>query len=99
VHTRDISNNLKLYRAEIFKGLKIDQPGFAANAETGLKPLLSGYDICEVPISWINRTIEMGVSSFHIRKAGPGYMGVLANVVFDAWRGRQKIVRAEESIS
>ncbi len=98
-HMRDISNNLKLYRGEIFKGLEIEQPGFAANAETGLKPLLSGYDICEVPISWINRTIEMGVSSFHIRKAAPGYIGVLAKLVFDAWRGRQKLVRAREASS
>jgi dolichol-phosphate mannosyltransferase len=67
-HMRDISNNLKLYHSEIFKTIDIDQPGFAANAETGLKPLLSGYDIREVPISWINRTIDMGVSSFRIRK-------------------------------
>jgi dolichol-phosphate mannosyltransferase len=96
---RDISNNLKLYRAEIFKSIQIDQPGFAANAETGLKPLLSGYDIREVPISWINRTIEMGVSTFRIAKVAPGYAGALAQVVFDAWRGRQKMVRARESNS
>jgi len=98
-HMRDVSNNLKLYRAEIFKGLEIEQPGFAANAETGLKPLLSGYDICEVPISWINRTIEMGVSSFHIRKVASGYIGVLAKAVSDTWRGRQRAVRAEKGSS
>jgi dolichol-phosphate mannosyltransferase len=91
---RDISNNLKLYRSEIFKTIEIDQPGFAANAETGLKPLLSGYDICEVPISWINRTIDMGVSSFRIRKVAPGYLRALSQVVFQAWRSRQKLVRA-----
>jgi dolichol-phosphate mannosyltransferase len=96
---RDISNNLKLYRSEIFKNFEIEQPGFAANAETGLKPLLSGYDICEVPISWINRTIDMGVSTFRIRKVAPGYMGALARVVVDAWRGRQKLTRAGEGNS
>jgi SAM-dependent methyltransferase len=96
---RDISNNLKLYRAEIFKSIQIDQPGFAANAETGLKPLLSGYDICEVPISWINRTIDMGVSTFRIAKVAPDYAGALARVVFDAWRGRQKVIRTRESNS
>jgi hypothetical protein len=37
---RDISNNLKLYRSEILKSLDIEQPHFAANVETGLKPLL-----------------------------------------------------------
>src|SRR5208282_5910808 len=59
VRVRDISNNLKLYRAEIVKELEIEDPGFAANAETGLRPLLSGYDVKEVPISWINRTTAM----------------------------------------
>ena len=93
VHMRDVSNNLKLYRAEIFKTLEIDQPGFAANAETGLKPLLSGYDICEVPISWINRTIDMGTSSFRIRRVAPGYLGALMQVVVKAWRDRQKLHR------
>jgi hypothetical protein len=94
MHMRDVSNNLKLYRSEILKAFEIDQPGFAANAETGLKPLLGGYDICEVPISWINRTIDMGVSSFRIRKVAPGYMGALIQVVSRAWRDRQKLVRA-----
>ncbi len=87
---RDVSNNLKLYRAEIFKSIEINQPGFAANAETGLKPLLSGYKIAEVPISWINRTIDMGVSSFHIRKVAPGYARALARVVWDAWLNSKK---------
>lgn len=88
---RDISNNLKLYRAEIFKTLDIQEPGFAANAETGLKPLLSGYNIREVPISWINRSIDMGVSSFRIRKVAPGYVGALARVVLHTWRGHRKL--------
>jgi SAM-dependent methyltransferase len=97
IRMRDISNNLKIYRSEIFKALQIDQSGFAANAETGLKPLLDGYDICEVPISWINRTIEMGVSSFRIRKVAHGYMGALIQVAFQAWRNRQNLVRARSS--
>jgi len=95
-HVRDISNNLKLYRAEIVKTLQIDQPGFAANAETGLKPLLCGYDICEVPISWIDRTVDMGVSSFRIRKVASGYVKALAQVVVQAWRGREKPARVGE---
>ena len=36
---RDVSNNLKLYRADILKTLDIEEPHFAANMETGLKPL------------------------------------------------------------
>ncbi|MBV8843694.1 MAG: glycosyltransferase [Bryobacterales bacterium] len=70
---RDISNNLKLYRSSILKSLTIEQDHFAANVETGLRPLLAGYDIAEVPISWINRTAEMGSSSFRIVKVAPSY--------------------------
>lgn len=82
---RDISNNLKLYRAEIFKNLEIEEPGFAANAETGLKPLLAGYDIEEVPVSWINRSADMGSSSFGLVKVAPGYWLTLLRLL---WRGR-----------
>ncbi|HEY2646193.1 MAG TPA: glycosyltransferase, partial [Candidatus Acidoferrales bacterium] len=60
---RDISNNLKLYRSDIFKEMQISTPHFSANLETGLRALLAGYDIVEVPISWINRTSEMGSST------------------------------------
>ena len=85
---RDISNNLKLYRAEILKSLNIEHANFAANAETGLKPLLAGYDIQEVPISWINRTIDMGTSSFKIVKVAPSYFFAFIASVFRAWTKR-----------
>lgn len=89
---RDISNNLKLYRSEILKNLQIEEPHFAANAETGLKPLLAGYDIQEVPISWINRTIDMGSSSFKILKVAPGYIFALLRITWNAWRSQRRIV-------
>ncbi len=74
---RDLTNNLKLMRREVVENLQITQPGFAINAETGLQPLLMGYSVKEVPISWINRTPDMGVSSFHLVKVGGGYWQVL----------------------
>ncbi|MBZ5583225.1 MAG: glycosyltransferase [Acidobacteriia bacterium] len=77
---RDISNNLKLYRAEILKNLRLEQDHFAANVETGLKPLLAGYDIEEVPISWINREHDMGSSSFRIIHVGPNYLQALMSI-------------------
>jgi dolichol-phosphate mannosyltransferase len=79
---RDITNNLKLYRADILKNLDIQSTHFSANLETGLKPLLAGYDIVEVPISWINRTFEMGNSSFAVGKVGADY----ARALFRCWR-------------
>lgn len=85
---RDITNNLKLYRSGIFKELNIESGHFSANLETGLKPLLAGYDIEEVPISWINRTLEMGSSSFSVKKVGLDY----ARTLFRIWR-RQRVSR------
>jgi dolichol-phosphate mannosyltransferase len=83
---RDVSNNLKLYRTEILKNLDIEEPHFAANVETGLKPLLAGYDIEEVPVSWINRTVEMGPSSFRILSVAPNYFLSLVRIVWKSWR-------------
>lgn len=81
IHVRDISNNLKLYKTEILKGLDIEEDHFAANVETGLKPVLAGYDIVEVPISWISRTIDMGSSSFRIVGVAPNYFRSLVRML------------------
>jgi dolichol-phosphate mannosyltransferase len=85
LRARDLSNNLKLYHSDILKNLEIEQPHFAANAETGLKPILAGYDIEEVPISWIDRDSEMGTSTFRVVRVAPGYFAALSRMV---WRGR-----------
>ncbi len=77
----DISNNLKLYRGDILRDMHIEQDGFAANAETGLKPLLDGWDIEEVPIAWINRSADMGVSTFRVARVAPGYVRALARML------------------
>jgi glycosyltransferase involved in cell wall biosynthesis len=74
---RDVTNNLKLMRREVVEDLQLSDPGFAANAETGLQPILMGYSFEEVPISWINRDPGMGVSSFRLAKVGGGYWRVL----------------------
>ncbi len=78
---RDVSNNLKLYRADILRELTIERPDFAANVETGLRPLLAGHDIVEVPVSWIGRTAEMGASSFSLARLAPSYLRSLVAVL------------------
>jgi hypothetical protein len=90
---RDVSNNLKLYRADLLKGLRLEEPHFAANAETGLKPLLDGFDIREVPISWINRTTGMGASTFRIGRVAPGYARALMRLIWREWKRRGAAVR------
>ena len=82
---RDVTNNLKLLRREVVESLDLESAWFAANAETGLKPILMGYDVRPVAISWINRTPEMGTSSFSLIKNGLGYARILASL---AWRSR-----------
>ena len=89
---RDISNNLKLFRAGILKQMEIKQDHFAANAEIGLKAMSAGYRIKEVPISWINRTVEMGSSSFRIIRVGPNYLLALWDVI----RSAKRLVRRKE---
>jgi hypothetical protein len=86
---RDVSNNLKLYRAEILKELEITRPDFGANAETGLGPLLAGYDIKEVPISWIKRTEDMGASDFRILRFAPSYLRAVVGLLRTAPRKRK----------
>jgi dolichol-phosphate mannosyltransferase len=90
---RDISNNLKIYRAGVLKDLEIEQDHFAANVETGLKPLLAGYDVVEVPISWINRTIDMGTSSFKIVKVAPNYFLEFLKIAWNTSRKRRPFAK------
>ena len=80
---RDMTNNLKLMRRDVVQHMRLTQPGFAINAETGLQPLIMGYSVKEVPISWINRTPDMGSSSFRLVRVGGGYLRVL----FYLWIG------------
>ncbi len=72
---RDVTNNLKMMRREVVANLRLLQPGFAVNAETGLQPILLGYRVKQVPISWINRTPGMGTSSFRLVHVGGAYPG------------------------
>ena len=77
---RDVTNNLKIMRREVVDNLRLQEPGFAVNAETGLQPLLMGCSVREVAISWIDRTIDMGTSSFRLATVGGGYSRVLARL-------------------
>lgn len=90
---RDFTNNLKLLRREVVQNLDLEAAWFAANAETGLKPLLMGYKVKSVPISWINRTPEMGQSSFSLIKNGLGYARILGALVWKTRFGFKRLPR------
>jgi hypothetical protein len=81
---RDVTNNLKLIRRDVAAQLILQSPGFSINAETGLQPILMGARVIESPISWINRSFDMGTSTFRLVKVGRGYVAVL----WDSLRAR-----------
>jgi hypothetical protein len=70
----------KILRRKVVNDLSLRQSGFAVNAETGLQPLVLGYSVRQVPISWINRTPGMGMSSFRLARVGGGYWSVLTGL-------------------
>lgn len=76
---RDVTNNLKLMRRDVVDRLVLTRRGFAVNAEIGLQTVLMGHAVEEVPISWIDRTFDMGTSSFGVVHSGGGYLKVLWN--------------------
>jgi len=94
---RDVTNNLKLLRKEVVSNLQLSQPGFAVNVETGLQPLVMGYAVKEVPISWINRTPDMGASSFRLLKVGKGYWNALLRIWLNNLFGRYKHINKKST--
>jgi dolichol-phosphate mannosyltransferase len=77
IKQHDLTNNFKLYRANIFRSLPWQSDGFAMNAETGLLPILAGYKLIEVPVVWVDRDPQMGRSKFGLLKHGGGYLRVI----------------------
>jgi len=93
---RDVTNNFKLFRRNVLPSLTIEAPDFAANAETGLKPMLAGFNIVEVPMSWVNRSIDMGFSTFRVFKTGPNYFTVLLKIVWQRFKNRSRRGKGSE---
>ena len=90
-NVHDVSNNLKLYRTEVFRAITIRSHHFGANVETGFRPFLSGFDIVEVPVSWVNRSETMGTSSFRLLSVGPEYVSVIAALSIESIRNTLKL--------
>jgi SAM-dependent methyltransferase len=90
---RDLTNNLKLMRADVVHRLRLTSDGFAINAEIGLQLALMGCGVEEVPISWVNRGFDMGASSFRVLRAGGGYAKVLSGFVRETRFGAKPLDR------
>jgi len=79
VKQKDITNNFKLYKKEIFNSISLKSGNFAVNAETGLLPIVQGYNLTEVPVIWKQR--DFGTSKFVVLKLAPSYLKVFFRVL------------------
>lgn len=104
IRHKDLTNNFKLYKKSVFKSLPLTKDNFAVNAETGLYPILMGYDIREIPVTWYAREGDMGLSKFNILKVATGYISVIIEAlvyskspqarILSRFFGRQQMVHA-----
>ncbi len=81
IKNKDLTNNFKLYKKEIFQSIKLTAADYSINAETGLYPILSGYKIGELPVTWYARDRNMGSSKFQLLQVAPSYVRVLLRAV------------------
>ncbi len=82
IKQKDLTNNFKLYKAEIARKMPWKSGGFSMNAETGILPIIFGYKVGEVPVAWINRSPEMGKSKFKLFKVGWGYIEAMRYAIW-----------------
>lgn len=83
---KDLTNNFKFYKVEIFKRIPMESRNFSINAETGIYPIIYKYKIGEIPVKWIGRTASMGVSKFKVISVGPDYIKVLIKSLLMKYR-------------
>ncbi len=74
IRQKDLTNNFKLYKREVFEMIPLSANDFAINAETGIYPVLCGYRIAEAPVSWVQRYFDK--SDFKVFKLAPSYLKV-----------------------
>jgi len=71
IPTYDIANSFKMYKKEVIRSITTEAEGFEISVELPLKAFFSGYEITEVPTTWIDR--KRGKSKFHVLKQGSNY--------------------------
>jgi glycosyltransferase involved in cell wall biosynthesis len=74
IRQKDLTNNFKLYRREIFESIPLSANDFSINAETGIYPILYGYRIAEAPVSWVQRYFDK--SDFKVFRLAPSYLRI-----------------------
>lgn len=79
----DLTNNFKLYKASLVRQICpfLSASDFAINAQLGFYPVLMHAKLGELPVSWQERTGNMGLSKFKIFKVGPSYLKVFVDLL------------------
>jgi dolichol-phosphate mannosyltransferase len=73
IPTKDITNNFRLYRREIFQKIEIESSGgFELAMELTIKAFFNGFQVSEVPTTWTDRVA--GESRFQMKKWLPKYL-------------------------
>lgn len=86
IRQKDLTNNFKLYKREVFGSIPLSANDFAINAETGIYPVLCGYRIAEAPVSWVQRYFDK--SDFKVFKLAPSYLKVAFKAIGMRLSGR-----------
>lgn len=81
IKQKDLTNNFKLYKKEIFDTIHLTSHDYAINAETGIYPILLGFKIKELPVTWYARGKNMGDSKFNLFPLLPSYIKVIQNSI------------------
>lgn len=98
INRSDLTNNFKLYRREIFDSITLTARDYAVNAETGIYPILKGFKIGEIPVTWYARSRNMGISKFKLLQVAPGYLKILLNASMMSKTSRAGFLRVFQKI-
>ncbi len=71
----DTSNAFKMFRTALVRDLPISSRGFTVSAEMMLRMKIAGFSVCQVPVSWTDRT--EGTAKFRLRNTFYNYFLLL----------------------
>lgn len=90
--TMDVTSGYRAFRKEVFEGLELKSKGPEIHSELVLLALLFGHSVCEIPISYEDRS--HGQSKLNYFAIGPGYTLVLLRVLSTKIRSKLGIWKA-----
>jgi len=75
----DASNAFKMFRTGLISAFPVESRSFTVSAEMMLRMKISGHKICQVPVTWTDRT--EGTAKFRLRNTFYNYFLLLVGMV------------------